>query len=181
MLDKTLELIGTPAEAAESAAIGPTSVPIALTVNGISHSLSVETQMTLADALRDLIGITGTKVGCDRGACSACTVWLDGMPIVSCMMLAVDVGNRTVTTIEGLAQGDELHAVQSAFIAHDAVQCGFCTPGLAMSAAALVNMNPSATAADVKAALSGHLCRCGTLPHAIDATLDAVQTRKSRS
>jgi len=122
--------------------------------------------------------LTGTKIGCDRGSCSACTVWLDGVPVVSCMLLAVDVGSRKVMTIEGLAQGEALHRVQGAFITHDAVQCGFCTPGLVMSCAALLDSNPNPTPDDVRTATSGHLCRCGTLPHAIAATLDAAKTAK---
>ncbi len=105
-------------------------------------------------------------------------MWLDGEPVYSCMMLASDAAGHDVVTIEGLARGEELHPVQSAFIAHDAVQCGFCTPGLVMSCAALVERNPEPTADDVKAAISGHLCRCGSIPHAIDATLAAAQALK---
>jgi aerobic-type carbon monoxide dehydrogenase small subunit (CoxS/CutS family) len=147
-----------------------------LNVNGIDRPVSVDPSMTLADVLRDVLGLMGTKIGCDRGSCSACTVWLDRLPVVSCMVLAVDVGPRKVTTIEGLASGETLHPVQAAFVAHDAVQCGFCTPGLVMSCAALIDGNPSPTPDDVRAAISGHLCRCGTLPHVIAATLDAAKT-----
>ncbi len=139
MLDNTLPgLFGTGALAAERDAVGPGPVPITLDVNNVPYSLSVEPSTTLADALRDQLELTGTKLACDRGACSACTVWLDGAPVASCMLLAIDVGSRKITTIEGLAHGDELHPVQSAFIAHDAMQCGFCTPGLVMSCAALL-------------------------------------------
>jgi aerobic-type carbon monoxide dehydrogenase small subunit (CoxS/CutS family) len=126
-----------------------------------------------------MLGLTGTKVACDRGACSACTVWLDGKPIVSCMFLAIDAAGHRVTTIEGLARGDDLHPVQAAFIAHDALQCGFCTPGMVMSCAALLDSVPAPTDAEVRAAISGHLCRCGTYPHVIAATLDAARVRKS--
>jgi len=181
MLDQTLPQLLAQAQAAEPSTVGPQSVPVTLFVNGSPYPLLVETGTTLAEALRDLIGLTGTKVGCNRGACSACTVWIDGAPVASCMMLAIDVGERAVTTIEGLAQNDELHPVQAAFIAHDAVQCGYCTPGLVMAAAALVEKNPHSTAAEVKAAISGHLCRCGTIPHVIEATLDAARVRASRS
>jgi aerobic-type carbon monoxide dehydrogenase small subunit (CoxS/CutS family) len=154
---------------------GPAAVSIALHVNGVESAVAVAPSATLAEALRDGLGLTGTKVGCDHGACGACTVWLDGEPVASCMMLAVDVGARKVTTIEGLASADELHPVQAAFIAHDAVQCGFCTPGLVMTCAALLAHDPHPTADEVRAAASGHLCRCGTLPHVIAATLEAAK------
>jgi len=148
-----------------------------LHVNGTPHALEFSPQATLAEVLRDALGLTGTKIGCDRGACSACTVWLDGAPVLSCMMLAADVGERKVTTIEGLAQGETLHPVQSAFVAHDAVQCGFCTPGLVMSCAALLERNPAPSADEVKAAIAGHVCRCGTYPHVIEAMLDLAKSR----
>jgi len=149
-----------------------------LDVNGSPRAVVAEPRMTLADVLRGPLGLTGTKVGCDRGACSACTVWIDGAPVVSCMMLAIDVGGRKVTTIEGLARGDDLHPVQSAFMAHDAVQCGFCTPGLVMSCAALLARNPDPSLDDVTDAISGHLCRCGTYPHVFAATLAAAKDGK---
>lgn len=149
-----------------------------LDVNGEKHAVRVEPQMTLAEVLRGPLDLTGTKIGCDRGACSACTVWLDRAPVLSCMTLAVDVGERKVVTIEGLARGEELHPVQSAFIAHDAIQCGFCTPGMAMSCAALLERNPTPSRDDVKAAIAGHLCRCGTIPHVLDAALDAAKAMK---
>jgi carbon-monoxide dehydrogenase small subunit/xanthine dehydrogenase YagT iron-sulfur-binding subunit len=134
--------------------------------------------MTLAEALRGPIGLTGTKIACNRGACSACTVWLDGTPVASCMILAIDVGDRSITTIEGLADGEQLHPMQAAFIEHDAMQCGFCTPGLVMSCAALVERNPDPSSEDVKTAISGHLCRCGTYQNVIAATMAAAKVRK---
>lgn len=167
------------AQAAEDDTVGPGAVPIALNVNGVPCALSVAPSTTLAEALRDALELTGTKLACDRGACSACTVWLDGAPVASCMLLAIDVGARKVTTIEGLAQGDTLHPVQSAFIAHDAMQCGFCTPGLVMSCAALLEKNPHPSLDEVKAAIGGHLCRCGTYPHVIAAVLDAVRNGRT--
>ena len=149
-------------------------VAILLRVNGASRPLTIEPRTTLAEALRGPLGLTGTKIACDRGACSACTVWLDGHPVPSCMILAVDVGDRAITTIEGLSHADRLHPVQEAFIAHDAVQCGFCTPGLVMSCAALLERVPHPGAAEVRQAISGHLCRCGTYPHVVAATLAAA-------
>jgi aerobic-type carbon monoxide dehydrogenase small subunit (CoxS/CutS family) len=159
--------------------LGPGAVPLTLTVNGRNFGVSVEPCATLADVLRGPLDLTGTKIGCDRGACSACTVWLDGVPVASCMLLAVDVGARAVTTIEGLAHGDTLDPVQEAFIAHDAMQCGYCTPGMVMSCAALLERVPHPAAADVRAAIGGHLCRCGAYPHVIDAVLAAGATRKA--
>jgi aerobic-type carbon monoxide dehydrogenase small subunit (CoxS/CutS family) len=134
--------------------------------------------MTLAEALRGPLGLTGTKIACNRGACSACTVWLDGEPVCACMILAIDVGKRPVTTIEGLAQDGKLHAVQEAFVAHDAMQCGFCTPGFVMSAAALLAHDPHPTLGAIKTALSGHFCRCGIYPKAFDAILSAATSEK---
>jgi aerobic-type carbon monoxide dehydrogenase small subunit (CoxS/CutS family) len=172
-------LMGLAASAhAEPTTLGPGEVTLTLDVNGATRTISVEPRMTLAEALRGPLELTGAKIGCDRGACSACTVWIDGAPVASCMMLAIDVGSAKVTTIEGLARGDELHPVQSAFIAHDAVQCGFCTPGMVMSCAALLERNPAPSPDDVKNATSGHLCRCGTYPHVLAATLAAAKNQK---
>ncbi|MCA1593907.1 MAG: (2Fe-2S)-binding protein [Acidobacteria bacterium] len=161
----------------EPPVVGPGSVSVTLKVNGASRRVDVEPRTTLAEALRFELGLTGTKVVCDRGSCSACTVWLDGTPVCSCMTLAVDVGSRAVTTIEGLAPDDErLHPVQEAFIEYDAMQCGFCTPGMIMSCAALLNRKANPTLEDVKTATSGNLCRCGTYPKVFEATLAAAKT-----
>jgi aerobic-type carbon monoxide dehydrogenase small subunit (CoxS/CutS family) len=167
------------AQESNATVIGPDPVPLTLKVNGSARAIPVEPRTTLAEAIRGQLGLTGTKVACDRGACSACTVLLDGEPVCSCMMLAVDVGTRSVTTIEGLARGEELHPVQAAFIEHDALQCGFCTPGLAMSCASLLERTPDPSEDDVKAAISGHYCRCGTYPHVVSATLVAAKTRRA--
>jgi len=150
-------------------------VTVRLNVNGAVRTAQIKASVTLAELLRGPLGLTGTKIACNRGACSACTVWLDGLPVCACMMLAVDVGTRSVTTIEGLAQGETLHPVQQAFIDHDALQCGYCTPGMIMSCAALLKQNPEPSADDVRAAISGHYCRCGTYPHVIAATLAAAK------
>jgi carbon-monoxide dehydrogenase small subunit/xanthine dehydrogenase YagT iron-sulfur-binding subunit len=181
MIDTASAIIGT-VEAKEANAaplIGPDPVPIVLRVNGTDRILQIEPRMTLAEALRGPLGLTGTKIACNRGACSACTVWLDDVTVCACMMLAIEVGARNVTTIEGLAVGDKLHPVQSAFIEHDALQCGFCTPGMVMSCAALLEHKPNPTADDVNAAISGHICRCGSYPHVVTATLAAAKARKA--
>lgn len=155
-----------------------TMMAISLLVNEVAHTLRVEPRSTLAEVLRGPLGLSGTKIACDRGSCSACTVWLDGDPVCSCMLLAVEAAGRRVTTIEGLAGGNALHPVQEAFIAHDAMQCGFCTPGMAMSCAALLARHPNPSADDVNAAIAGHLCRCGTYPHVVEATLAAAKAIK---
>ena len=154
---------------------GPEAITIKMKVNGIMKSLSVEPRTTLASALRDHLELTGTKVVCDRGSCSACTVYLDGQPVNSCMMSAFDVGEKEVTTIEGIAKNGELHPVQQAFIEHDASQCGYCTPGMVMSCVHLVENNANPDLEDVKNATRGNLCRCGTYPHVFKATLAAAK------
>jgi xanthine dehydrogenase YagT iron-sulfur-binding subunit len=156
--------------------IGPGRVPVMLRINGANQRLEIEPRTTLAEALRFDLGLTGTKVVCDRGSCSACTVWLDDTPVCSCMTLALDATGRNITTIEGLADNDVLHPVQEAFIEFDATQCGFCTPGMVMSCAALLKRNPSPTLEDVKTATSGNLCRCGTYPKVFEATLAAAKS-----
>ncbi len=154
---------------------GPEAVTIKMKVNGIMNSISVEPRTTLASALRDHLELTGTKVVCDRGSCSACTVYLDGKPVNACMMSAFDVGDKEVTTIEGIAKNGELHPVQQAFIEHDASQCGYCTPGMVMSCVHLVENNANPNLEDVKNATRGNLCRCGTYPHVFKATLAAAK------
>jgi aerobic-type carbon monoxide dehydrogenase small subunit (CoxS/CutS family) len=159
--------------------LGPGATELTLEVNGVARTLLVEPRTTLASLLRDELDLTGTKVVCDRGACSGCTVWLDGIPVASCTTLAVDAAGRKVTTIEGLARGDQLHPVQQAFIEKDAMQCGFCTSGMIMSAAALLERNCDPTLEEVKQAVSGNLCRCATYPQVFEATLAAARNRKS--
>jgi xanthine dehydrogenase YagT iron-sulfur-binding subunit len=159
---------------------GPGAVSVTLSVNGKEQTFQMEPRTTLADALRIDLGMTGTKVVCDRGSCSGCTVLLDEMPVNSCMTLAVDAIGRKVTTIEGLSNasgsGDAgtLHPVQVAFIKHDALQCGFCTPGMVMACSALLKKNPNPTEDDVRQATAGNLCRCGTYPRIFAATLEAA-------
>jgi xanthine dehydrogenase YagT iron-sulfur-binding subunit len=156
---------------------GPEALPVKLHINGHEHSVVIEPRDTLAQTLRDNVGLTGTKVVCDRGSCSACTVWIDKTPALACMTLSIDTTGRQITTIEGLSHGEQMHPVQAAFVKHDAMQCGFCTPGMVMSCAALLERNPSPSLSDVKHAVSGNLCRCGTYPKVFAATLDVAQQR----
>jgi aerobic-type carbon monoxide dehydrogenase small subunit (CoxS/CutS family) len=145
-----------------------------LNINGKQQPLLVESRVTLADALRSNLGMTGTKIACDRGACGSCTVLLEGAPVHSCMLLAVEIGPRQIRTIEGLARGETLHPLQAEFIRHDAVQCGFCTPGMLMACAALLERRAKPTYEDVRGAISGNLCRCGTYARVCEATLAAA-------
>ena len=157
------------------ARVGPGAARITLTVNGKPTVLEVEPRVTLLDALRDRAGLTGTKRICDRGACGGCTVWVDGKTVNSCMMLAIDAAGRSVTTIEGLAKDGQLHPMQAAFVKHDALQCGFCTPGMIMSCAALARDNENPTQAEIREAVSGNLCRCGVYPHVFSAVKEATR------
>ena len=133
---------------------------ITLQVNGKPHSVDVEARTLLVDLLRDTLRLTGTHVGCDTSQCGACTVWVDGKSVKSCTMLAAEADGRKVTTIEGLAKNGELHPMQAAFQEHHGLQCGFCTPGMIMSACDLVNRNPNPSEHDVRHWLEGNLCRC---------------------
>jgi len=160
---------------------GPDPFPITLHVNGTEHTLHIEPRTTLAEVLRIQLNMTGTKISCDRGVCSSCTVMLDKTPVNSCMTLAIDAVGRQVTTIEGIAEDEHLKAVPVAFVRHDALQCGFCTPGMVMSCAALLNKNPQPTEADVRYAVSGNLCRCGTYPKVFAAALDAAAQMSSKT
>lgn len=159
--------------------LGPGPISVRLHVNGAEHTVEMEPRTTLAEALRIHLGMTGTKVACDRGVCSGCTVWLDKMPVNSCMTLAIDAIGHHVTTIEGLSTEEKIHPLQAAFVKHDAMQCGFCTPGMVMSCAALLERNPHPSEHDVRQAVSGNLCRCGTYPKVFAATLDAAGTLRN--
>jgi len=147
-------------------------------VNGSRQTLSVEPRTTLLEALREGLGLTGAKKICDRGECGGCTVLLDGKPIYACMMLAIEAQGKAITTIEGLARAGKLHPLQQAFIRHDALMCGFCTPGFVVSLAALLSRVPDPTLEQVQAAVSGNVCRCGTYPRIFEAALDAAQRLK---
>jgi carbon-monoxide dehydrogenase small subunit len=153
------------------------SVSVRLHVNGVEHHLEVEPRLLLVHALRDKLGLTGTHVGCDTSNCGACTVHLDGRAVKSCTVLAVQADGAEVTTIEGLASGGELHPVQEAFWNDHALQCGYCTPGMIMAAAALLAENPNPSEAEVRHALEGNLCRCTGYQNIVKAVLDAAKTK----
>ena len=147
---------------------------IRLTINGVARRIEVEDRWTLVELLRDHAGLTGTKIGCDRGECGACTVLLDGRPVYSCSQLAVWTDGRAVQTVEGLARDGRLSPLQQAFVDHNAAQCGFCTSGQLMSATALLKRNANPTPDDVKSALAGNLCRCGNYNHYVEAIVAAA-------
>lgn len=155
-------------------AVGPGAVPMTLTVNGEKLQLQLEPRVTLLDALRNYSNLTGSKEGCDRAACGACTVLFDGAAIYSCQKLAIEAQGHEITTVEGLAQNGELSNVQRAFVDKDALQCGYCTPGFIMSVTALLKKNPRPTLEEAKHACSGNLCRCGTQPHILKAVFQAA-------
>lgn len=133
---------------------------INFTINGIAQEVEVSPTMRLLDVIRDVLGLTGTKEGCGEGECGACTVLVDGKAVDSCLVLAGQVQGRTITTIEGLSKGQELHPLQKAFIEAGAIQCGYCTPGMILSAKALLDSNPNPSAEEIRHSMSGNLCRC---------------------
>jgi xanthine dehydrogenase YagT iron-sulfur-binding subunit len=166
-------LIGTKVVHAAGAPVkvyGPGKTAITLTVNGQKHSLQLEPRVTLLDALRDNLAITGAKRVCDRGECGACTVLVDGLTVYSCSILAIDAQGKAITTVESISEADKLHPVQQAFVDNDGSQCGFCTPGFVVATKALFDKYPNPTPEQVREGLSGNLCRCGTyhgIRHAI--------------
>jgi len=184
-----LELMGasavasaaTPGLGAESGKGVPEPVELTklkLRINGRSHRLLVEPRWSLLFVLREKLGLTGTKVGCERGECGACTVLIDGQPRYACMILAVEAVGKEITTLEGLMKGEELGPVQQAFLEHDAFQCGYCTPGQIMAVEGLLRSNPNPSLEEIRSAVSGNLCRCGTYAHIFKAAQRAAELRK---
>jgi len=147
-----------------------------LDVNGRTHELALEPRVTLLDALREHLNLTGSKKGCDQGQCGACTVHVDGERVLACLTLAAQVEGKKITTVEGLApDGADLHPVQAAFLKHDAFQCGYCTPGQIMSAVACIKEGHAGSAAEIREYMSGNLCRCGAYPHIVAAVREASE------
>lgn len=158
----------------EPAIAGDATVPIALMVNGQMRRFNADVRTTLLDALREHVGLTGSKKGCDQGQCGACTVHVGGRRVLGCLTLAAAVQGRPVITIEGLAEGERLHPMQAAFIEHDAFQCGYCTPGQIMSAVACVHEGHTGTDEEIREYMSGNLCRCAAYPNIVAAIRDAA-------
>ena len=154
---------------------GPDLVDVSFTLNGKGYDLKIEPRVTLLDAIRDHLDHTGTKRVCNQGECGACTVILNGKTVLACTMFAMDAHGADIETIEGLADGDDLHPLQESFVENDAMQCGFCTSGFIMSGVALLNENSEPSLADIKKGVSGNLCRCGTYPHVFKAIDDAAK------
>lgn len=154
---------------------GPGKLPIELTVNGRRQKLAVEPRVTVLDALRDHLDITGAKRVCDRGECGACTVLMDNRPVYACSVLAIEAQGHPITTVESLMAGGKLHPIQQAFVDHDASQCGFCTPGFVVACKALLDKHPTPTAEDIRRGLSGNLCRCGTYKGIQDVIAEAAR------
>lgn len=152
---------------------------ITLSVNGDSYALSVPVNRTLLQVIREDLGLTGTKEGCGEGDCGACTVLLDGKPVNSCLVLAVEADGREVTTVEGLAKDGKLHPLQQAFIDEGAVQCGFCTPGMLLAAKGLLDENPSPSEAEIRQGIAGNLCRCTGYVRIVKAIQKAAETLKA--
>jgi xanthine dehydrogenase YagT iron-sulfur-binding subunit len=143
----------------------PAAAAVTLTINGATHTAALEPRTSLLDALREHLDLAGTKKGCDQGTCGACTVWIDGRRVLACLTLAIAAEGRDVTTIEGLADGDDLHPMQRAFIEHDAFQCGYCTSGQIMSAVKLIEEGNASTDEDIAEYMSGNICRCAAYPN----------------
>ena len=194
--DRRSVLMGTVSSAAapviaraaqtEARRVAPSTSPgkpvdIALTINDREHNVAVDVRTSLLDLLRERLGLTGAKKGCDHGQCGACTVLIDGRRVLSCLTLAVAAQGRNVTTVEGLANDSELHPMQQAFIDHDAFQCGYCTPGQIMSAIGCVNEGHAENDADIREYMSGNLCRCAAYPNIVDAVKQARAQMKTAS
>jgi carbon-monoxide dehydrogenase small subunit len=154
---------------------------IVLKVNGINYRVSIEPSRTLVEVLRETLGLTGTKKSCNEGECGACTVMMGGKPVASCLVLAIDAQGKDILTVEGLSEGKKLHPIQEAFLKHGAIQCGFCTPGMVISAKALLDENPNPTTAEIRKAISGNLCRCTGYQHIVDSIMAASRMMQKKS
>ena len=154
---------------------GPGEVPVVLKINGKNRTVAVEPRVTLLDALRNRLDLTGAKKVCDRGTCGACTVLLDGKPIYSCSMLAIEAEGHEITTIEGIGTPSRMNFVQKSFVKHDAQQCGFCTPGFVMASNAFLEKNPNPTPEEIRFAMGGNLCRCGTYSGILEVATNAMK------
>ncbi|RKN21289.1 (2Fe-2S)-binding protein [Micromonospora musae] len=163
------------ARAAQPAAGDAGTVRVTLTVNGADHELLIDSRVTLLDALRDELALTGTKKGCDQGACGACTVLVDGRRVLSCLTLAAQCDRRQVATIEGLSSDGRLHPLQEAFLRHDGFQCGYCTPGQIMSAVALLHEGRTGSDDEIREFMSGNICRCGAYPNIVAAIREVAR------
>jgi xanthine dehydrogenase YagT iron-sulfur-binding subunit len=173
LTSKAEALVAPPEGSAQ--VVGPGDTPVTLRINGKTCNLSVEPRVTLLDALRNRLNITGSKRVCDRATCGACTMLIDDRPVYSCSVLAIEAQDHDVTTIEHFSQGGKLHPVMSAFVENDAQQCGFCTPGFVMACIAFLKANPNPTREEVERGLGGNLCRCGTYWGIRQAVLDAAK------
>ena len=172
-------MLGTKVVKAAGASVkiyGPGKVPVELIVDGQKHKLEIEPRVTLLDALRDELQITGAKRVCDRAECGACTVIIDGKAVYACAVLAIAVQGKQIATVESLMQGDKLHPIQQAFVENDASQCGFCTPGFVIALKAFLDKHPNATPDEVRCGLSGNICRCGTY-HGIQQAIAQMAQR----
>jgi xanthine dehydrogenase YagT iron-sulfur-binding subunit len=169
---------GAATTASHAAAPATDLITVALLINGRDHRLLIEPRQTLLDVLRHPLGLVGTKPGCERGECGACTVLIDGLPRYACLTLALEAEGRQVTTIEGLMDGERLGVVQQAFVEEDGFQCGYCTPGQVMAAEGLLRKNASPTVDEIRLGMSGNLCRCGAYPHIVSAVKRAAELRR---
>jgi len=171
-------VVGVGAKGQAAQVLGPDAVTLSLKVNGAVHQVTVEPRVTLLDALRNHLDLTGTKQVCDRGACGACTVLFDGEPVNSCLILAADAEGHEITTVEGLGTPEKMSPLQAAFVEKDAMQCGFCTPGFVLSGTALLAKVPNPTLDQIKAGLAGNLCRCGTYGRIFEAVQAAAKAKR---
>ncbi len=169
----SLDLAAADARGSAEMKTVPVTRKVVLSVNGVDHALSVDTRMTLLDALREKLGLTGSKKGCDQGQCGACTIYVHGERHLACLTLTVAAQGLQITTVEGLAEGEHLHRMQQAFIDHDALQCGYCTSGQIMSAIACVREGHAGSDKDIREYMSGNLCRCAAYPNIVAAVIQA--------